>query len=238
MSTMRLRRLEGEDEVVLEPAGRADATVIWMHGLGADGYDFVPMVPELALPASARVRFIFPHAEVRPVTVNAGYAMRAWYDIRELTPAGRDDEQGLADTRERIERYIERERAGGIASRRIVLGGFSQGGAVALHVGLRHGAPLGGIIALSSYLPLRALLAAELDAANRATPILMCHGRDDVVVLPAFGAESRDVLLAAGLKVEWREYSMGHNLCGPEVHDVAAWLAFHLQLGGREPGLK
>jgi phospholipase/carboxylesterase len=232
---MRLRQVESEDEVVLEPAiGRADAAVIWMHGLGADGYDFVPMVPELALPASARVRFIFPHAEVRPVTVNAGYAMRAWYDIRELTPAGRDDEDGLAATRERIERYIERERAGGIAAKRIVLAGFSQGGAVALHVGLRHGATLGGIIGLSCYLPLRARLAGELHAANRNIPILMCHGREDVVVLPDFGAESRDVLLAAGLKVEWREYTMGHNLCGPEVHDIAAWLAFHLDLSRPE----
>ncbi len=154
---MRSNRIESEDEVILEPAaGRADAAVIWLHGLGADGYDFVPLIPQLKLPATARVRFVFPHAEVRPVTVNAGYAMRAWYDIRELTPEGRDDEAGLAATRERIERYIERERAGGIAARRIVLAGFSQGGAAALHVGLRHGAALGGIIALSAYLPLRA----------------------------------------------------------------------------------
>lgn len=228
---MRLRQVESEDEVVLEPAiGRADAAVIWLHGLGADGYDFVPMVPELALPPAARVRFIFPHAEVQPVTINAGYAMRAWYDIRELTPAGRDDEEGLAATRERIERYIERERASGIAGRRIVLAGFSQGGATALHVGLRHGAALGGIIALSAYLPMRARLAAELHASNRQIPILMCHGREDVVVLPEFGAESREALLAAGLKVEWREYTMGHNLCPPEVHDISAWLAYHLEL--------
>ncbi len=114
---MRSNRIESEDEVILEPAaGRADAAVIWLHGLGADGYDFVPLIPQLKLPATARVRFVFPHAEVRPVTVNAGYAMRAWYDIRELTPEGRDDEAGLAATRERIERYIERERAGGIAA--------------------------------------------------------------------------------------------------------------------------
>lgn len=122
---MRLRQVESEDEVVLEPAtGQADAAVIWLHGLGADGYDFVSLIPELGLPATARVRFVFPHAEVRPVSVNAGYAMRAWYDIRELSPAGRDDEPGLTATRSRIERYIERERAGGIASRRIVLAGF------------------------------------------------------------------------------------------------------------------
>lgn len=235
MTGMRMRQIESEDEVVLEPlAGPADATVIWMHGLGADGYDFVPMIPELNLPASARVRFIFPHAEVRPVTVNAGYAMRAWYDIRELTPEGRDDEAGLAATRERIERYIERERASGIAVGRIVLAGFSQGGAVALHVGLRHAATLGGIIALSCYLPMRDRLLAELVPANRTTPILMCHGREDVVVLPAFGEQSRDVMLQAGLGVEWRQYSMGHSLCEPEIFDISAWIAYHLALVPRD----
>jgi phospholipase/carboxylesterase len=235
MPRMRINRIESEDEVVLEPAaGGADAAVIWLHGLGADGYDFVPMVPQLQLPAAARVRFVFPHAEVRPVTINAGYAMRAWYDIRELTPDGRDDEAGLAATRERIERYIERERAGGISARRIVLAGFSQGGAAALHVGLRHVAPLGGIIALSAYLPLRSRLAAELAPANRGTPILMCHGREDVVVLPTFGEQSRDVLLTCGLQVEWRQYSIGHHLNEPEIHDIAAWLCHHLELLPKE----
>jgi phospholipase/carboxylesterase len=228
---MRTRQIESEDEVVIEPAtGRADASVIWLHGLGADAYDFVPMVPELGLPRTARVRFVFPHAEVRPVTINAGYAMRAWYDILELSPAGSDDEAGLAASRERVERYIERELAAGVAARRIVLGGFSQGGAMALHAGLRHAAPLAGIVSLSAYLPLRARLVTELSPANRATPILMCHGRQDVVVLPAFGEQSRDALLSAGLRVEWREYPMGHQLCGPEVHDIAAWLSFQLGL--------
>lgn len=228
---MRTRAIENQNEVILEPAaGSADATVIWMHGLGADGHDFVPMVPELRLPDSARVRFVFPHAEVRPVTVNAGYAMRAWYDIRELTPEGRDDEEGLTATRARIESYIAAEIAAGIPAGRIVLAGFSQGGATALHVGLRHAARLAGIIALSCYLPLRDRLVAELAAANRTTPILMCHGREDVVVLPAFGEQSRDVMLKAGLAVEWKPYSMGHNLCHPEIFDIAAWLRFHLAL--------
>jgi len=235
LSGMRLRQIEGEDEVVLEPAaGGAQAAVIWLHGLGADGYDFVPLVPQLRLPPAARVRFVFPHAEVRPVTINAGYAMRAWYDIRELSPEGRDDEAGLAAARERIERYIERERAAGIPARRIVLAGFSQGGATALHVGLRHAASLGGIIALSGYLPLRERLQMELAPANRAIPILLCHGREDVVVLPAFGEHSRDVLRAAGLAVEWREYSMGHQLCEPEIHDIAAWLNYQLELIPRD----
>lgn len=222
---------ENENEVIIAPAaGPADAAVIWMHGLGADGFDFVPMVPELQLPATARVRFVFPHAEVRPVTVNAGYAMRAWYDIRELTPEGRDDEAGLALSRTRIEAYMARERAAGIASDRLVLAGFSQGGATALHVGLRHAARLGGIIALSCYLPMRSRLPQELHAANRDTPILMCHGREDVVVLNAFGEQSRDVMVAAGLNVEWRQYPVGHNLCRPEIFDISAWLQFHLKL--------
>lgn len=228
---MRMRRIDSEDEVILEPvSGDADAAVIWLHGLGADGYDFVPLVPELDLPATAKLRFVFPHAEVRPVTINAGYSMRAWYDIRELSPAGRDDEAGLAATRARIERYIERERAGGIAARRIVLAGFSQGGAVALHVGLRYASKLGGLMSLSGYLPLRDSLVREMSPANAATPILMCHGREDVVVLPTFGEQSRDVLVAAGYTVDWRQYSMGHSLCEPEVHDIAAWLCFHLDL--------
>jgi phospholipase/carboxylesterase len=233
---MRARILEQEHEVILEPVdGSADACVIWLHGLGADGHDFVPMVRELQLPPEARVRFVFPHAGVRPVTINAGYAMRAWYDIRELTPEGRDDEPGFASMRHRIEDYIARERASGIASRRIVLAGFSQGGAAALHVGLRHAEPLAGIIALSCYLPLRARLGTELVAANRATPILMCHGREDVVVLPVFGELSRDAMLAEGLTVDWRMYSMGHSLCHPQVRDISAWLQFHLQLAPATP---
>lgn len=231
---MRTITSESDDAVVMSPAaGKADAAVIWMHGLGADGYDFVPMVPELNLPASARVRFVFPHAEVRPVTVNAGYAMRAWYDIRELTPEGRDDEAGLNASRARIETCIAAERAAGIPAARIVVGGFSQGGALALHAGLRHAEKLCGIVALSCYLPLRDRLAAEVHAANRQTPILMCHGREDVVVLPAFGEQSRDVMLAAGLPVEWRPYPMGHSLCRPEIFDISAWLKYHLALEPR-----
>lgn len=222
---MRTRRLETEHEVILEPeAGAATASVIWMHGLGADGHDFVPLIPELAWPADARVRFVFPHARVRPVTINGGYAMRAWYDIRELTPAGRDDEAGFAEARERIESYIAREVEQGVAPSRIVLAGFSQGGAVALHVGLRHAAPLAGILALSCYLPLRARLQDELAEANRNVPILMCHGTGDPVVHMEFGVASRDAMRAAGLDVDWRTYPMEHSLCLPEVRDIAHWL--------------
>jgi phospholipase/carboxylesterase len=220
---------ETEDAVVLSPAdGPADAAVIWMHGLGADGFDFVSLIPELKLPATARIRFVFPHADVRPVTVNAGYSMRAWYDIRSLTPEGRDDEEGLTTTRARIEAYIARERVAGIAASRILLAGFSQGGAVALHIGLRHDEALAGILALSCYLPLRDKLAAEANVANKNTPIFMCHGRDDVVVLPAFGELSRDALVAAGHLVEWRLYSMAHNLCRPQIADISGWLQHRL----------
>src|SRR5688572_13789202 len=215
---MRARLIEHEREVIIEPTdGPADAAVVWLHGLGADGHDFVPMIPELRLSGAARIRFVFPHAAVRPVTINGGYAMRAWYDIRDLTPEGRDDEAGFVTARARIEDYLAQQRAAGIASSRTVLAGFSQGGAVALHVGLRHALPLAGIIALSTYLPLRARLAAEIANTNRGTPILMCHGRDDGVVLPLFGELSRDAMLAERLKVEWRMYAMGHSLCPAEM---------------------
>ncbi len=231
---MRTRMIETEHEVILGPAdGPADAAVLWLHGLGADGYDFVPMVPELHLPAAARIRFVFPHAAVRPVTINSGYPMRAWYDIRELTPAGRDDEAGFAEARGRVESWIARENAAGIATSRVVLAGFSQGGAVALHAGLRHEATLAGIIALSTYLPLRARLASELAASNRDTPVLMCHGSQDNVVLPEFGEASRDVLLLQEIPVEWHMYPMGHNLCAAEVRDVSDWLNTRLPPGSR-----
>jgi phospholipase/carboxylesterase len=229
---VRARLIENEHEAILEPAdGPANAAVIWLHGLGADGHDFVPMIPELQLPAAARVRFVFPHAAVRPVTINGGYAMRAWYDIRSLTPEGRDDEPGFAEARDRIEAYVARERAAGIASSRIVLAGFSQGGAVALHAGLRHAETLAGIIALSTYLPLRARLATEMAPANRTIRVLMCHGSDDTVVSPLFGEMSRDLLLAEGVPVEWHMYPMGHNLCHPEIRDISAWLGARLEPG-------
>lgn len=229
---MSMQTFETEDAVIVSPPAQAvDAAVIWLHGLGADGHDFVPLVPELRLPDDARVRFVFPHAEMRPVTINAGYTMRAWYDIRSLAPEGRDDEAGLAASRARIERYIARERLAGIDSRRIVLAGFSQGGAVALHVGVRHDEPLGGILALSCYLPQRERLPEQSHAANRDTPILMCHGADDVVVLPEFGELSRDALAAAGHQVEWRLYSTGHNVSAPEILDIGAWLAGRLGSG-------
>ena len=215
---------ETADAVVLAPATQASASVIWLHGLGADGHDFVPIVPELKLPASPGIRFVFPHAAVRAVTLNMGMRMRAWYDIKTLTAEGRADETGLRESLSRLDALIAAERALGIESRRIVVAGFSQGGAVALHGALRHPEALGGVLALSCYLPLQAVLANELAEANRQTPILMCHGQHDPVLPLALGVAACNWLRAAGYRVEWKEYPMQHQVCLPEIQDIAAWL--------------
>jgi len=225
---MTHRLEESADAVVLAPAAPAAASVIWLHGLGADGHDFVPIVPELKLPAEPAVRFIFPHAPIRPVTLNNGMRMRAWYDLRTLTAEGRADESGIRESAARLGEYVARERAAGVASTRIVVAGFSQGGAVALHAGLRHAEPLGGILALSSYLALAASLPAERSESNRATPILMCHGLYDPVLSHSLGVMSRDALQALGYKVEWKEYPMQHQVCLPEIQDVSRWLQARL----------
>jgi phospholipase/carboxylesterase len=219
---------ESADAVVLAPAAPATASVIWLHGLGADGHDFVPIVPELKLPASPGIRFVFPHASVRAVTLNMGMRMRAWYDIRTLTAEGRADEAGLRESAAVIESLVAAEKARGIESRRIVIAGFSQGGALALHVALRHAEPLAGILALSAYLPLQATLADELAEANRATPILMCHGQHDPVLPLALGVAACNWLRAAGYKVDWKEYAMQHQVSLPEIQDIAAWLGARL----------
>jgi phospholipase/carboxylesterase len=215
---------ESADAVILAPATPASASVIWMHGLGADGHDFVPIVPELKLPASPGIRFVFPHARVRPVTLNMGMRMRAWYDIKTLTAEGRADEAGLRESAAVVESLIAAERAQGIESRQIVVAGFSQGGALALHTALRHAEPLAGILALSAYLPLQAMLAGELAEANRATPVLMCHGQFDPVLPLDLGVAACNWLRAAGYRVEWKEYPMQHQVCLPEIQDIAAWL--------------
>jgi phospholipase/carboxylesterase len=221
---MTHRKQESADAVVLAPATPASACVIWLHGLGADGHDFVPIVPELKLPPSPGVRFVFPHAPVRPVTLNMGMPMRAWYDIKTLTAEGRADEAGLRESVTRVTSLIAAERALGIAPERIVIAGFSQGAAVALHAALRHPEPLAGVLALSCYLPLQATLAAELSEANRPTPILMCHGVHDPVLPLALGLMARDWLRAAGYQVDWKEYPMQHQVCLPEIQDIGAWL--------------
>ena len=225
---MTHRLQESADAAVLAPAAPASASVIWLHGLGADGHDFVPIVPELKLPAAPAIRFVFPHAPVRPVTLNNGMHMRAWYDIKTLTAEGRADEAGIRESAARLGEYVARERTAGVASTRIVVAGFSQGGAVALHAALRHAEPLGGILGLSTYLPLAASLPAERSEANRTTPILMCHGLYDPVLPHALGVTARDLLQAQGYAVEWREYPMQHQVCLPEIQDVSRWLQARL----------
>jgi phospholipase/carboxylesterase len=208
------------------------AAVIWLHGLGADGSDFVPVVHELTRqppwPAAAAVRFVFPHAPFRPVTCNGGYVMRAWYDIYSISDLSREDAAGLEQSRQAVEALIAQEIARGIDSRRIVLMGFSQGGAVALLAGLCSAHPLAGIGALSTYLPLRERFPDLADAANARTPVLMAHGLYDPVVPLRLGAVTRDLLLARGYDVQWQEYPMEHGVCGEEIGDIAAWLAARL----------
>jgi phospholipase/carboxylesterase len=221
---MTHRMQETADAVVLAPVTPASASVIWLHGLGADGHDFVPIVPELKLPPAPGIRFVFPHAPVRPVTLNMGMRMRAWYDIRTLTAEGRADEEGMRESVARVSELVAAERALGIDSARIVIAGFSQGGAVALHAALRHPEPLAGVLALSCYLPLQATLAAGLSDANRQTPILMCHGIQDQVLPHALGLMACNWLRAAGYRVDWKEYPMQHQVCLPEIQDIGAWL--------------
>ena len=200
-------------------------TVIWMHGLGADGNDFVPVVKELGLPESLPIRFIFPHAPMRPVTINAGQVMRAWYDIIEISSAERKvDEAGIRESQHAIEALIEREIARGVPANRIVLAGFSQGGAIALQTGLRYNQGLAGILALSTYLPLAASLAAEASSANRSIPLFMAHGEQDTVIPISIAESSVKELRRNGYKVDWREYPMAHSVSMGEITDIGAWL--------------
>ena len=222
---------ESPQAVVIEPASRPDAAVIWLHGLGADGHDFVPIVPELGLPADLAVRFVFPHAPVRSVTINNGMEMRAWYDI---TPNMRvQDVAGIRESEQVLLKFIQREVASGVPANRIVLAGFSQGGAIALHTGLRYPQPLAGLLALSTYLPLPEQFATEALPARRDTPILMCHGQQDGMLPLQLGAWSRDVLQERGYDVTWREYPMQHQVCAEEIADIGAWLKDRLQSGPR-----
>ena len=210
--------------VEIETAIKPRASVIWMHGLGADGHDFEPIVPELDVPDTLGIRFVFPHAPMRPVTINAGYVMRAWYDVRDDRGERREDAEGVRDSQAKIEALIVRERARGVAAPRIVLAGFSQGGVLALHTGLRHAERLAGILVLSCFLALPDTLAAEASAANRDVPIFMVHGTRDPLIPLARSRRSRDALQALGYGVEWHEYPMPHAVCPEEIADVAAWL--------------
>ena len=210
--------------IELETAPKPTASVIWLHGLGADGNDFVPIVPELGLPASSRLRFVFPHAPVRAVTINNGMRMRAWYDISAADLTNRADLAGVRESQGQLEVLIERENARGMPSERIVLAGFSQGGAIALYTGLRHAERLAGIMALSTYLIAPDKLAVEASAANRNVPIFMAHGTADPVVHFQWGEASRRMLETAGYAIEWHSYRMEHSVCLEEVRAIGAWL--------------
>lgn len=216
--------------ITLQTGNEPRHSIIWLHGLGADGEDFVPIAQELNLPVA--VRYIFPHAPLRPVTINGGYVMRAWYDIVAGAASAdiaanigrREDATGIRASQAEIEKLISQEKQRGIASKHIFLAGFSQGGAVALHSGLRHAERLGGILALSTYLPLMRSLEAEGSSANKDTPILMLHGQADPVIPYAFGRASADELLRQGYALEWHGYDMPHSVCPEEIHDIEHWL--------------
>lgn len=210
--------------IQIETAPQPSAAVIWLHGLGADGNDFAGLVPELDLSGCPAIRFIFPHAPAIPVTVNGGYVMPAWYDIFGANLVDRQDAAGIRASAQAVAALIEREMARGIPAHRIVLAGFSQGCAMALHTGLRFPHTLAGIMALSGYLPLADDFAAERTAANAHTPIFMAHGSQDPVVVPARGEASRDLLVKMGYPVQWHSYPMPHSLHPREVADIAIFL--------------
>jgi phospholipase/carboxylesterase len=211
--------------IEIETGATPSAAVIVLHGLGADGNDFVPIVEELPLPESLAVRFVFPHAPVRPVTINNGYPMRAWYDLSAEDFNRRVDMNGVRVSRAQVEALVEREKARGIAAHRIVLTGFSQGGAISLYTGLRYAERLAGIVALSAYLLDSESLAAEASAANRDVPIFMAHGTADAVVQFEWAERSRKFLGAAGYSVEWHSYAMGHSVVWEEIAAIGAFIA-------------
>ena len=210
------------DAVEIETGQHPTASVIWMHGLGADGNDFVPVVRELELPKSA-IRFVFPHAPVQPVTINGGMRMRAWYDITDGA-IRREDERGVRASQGLIEALIAREKQRGTQAGRLVLAGFSQGGAIALQTALRHAERIAGIMALSTYLPLADKLAAEASTANRDVPIFVAHGTWDSVIPHAWAVQSHDLLKSLGYSPEWHEYAMPHSVCPEEISDIGTWL--------------
>ena len=212
------------DAVEIETGPKPAGTVIWLHGLGADGHDFEPIVPELLSPWERALRFVFPHAPIRPVTLNGGFAMRAWYDIVSLDRRGPEDERGVRESQAAIEALIGRENQRGVASEHIVLAGFSQGGALALYTGVRHRERLAGIMGLSCYIVLGERLAAERTPANQATPIFLAHGAEDPVLAPVLGEQARRALVENGYTVEWHTYSMPHSVWPQEITDIAAWL--------------
>ena len=215
------------ETIEIETGKNPAASIIWMHGLGADGNDFVPIVGELGLDGGPAVRFVFPHAPMRPVTINNGFVMRAWYDVSfgDLEGKSRQaDERGVRESQAQINALIEREEKRGVPAANVLLAGFSQGGAIALHTGLRHPRKLAGVMALSTYLPLAEALPSEGSAANKSTPVFMAHGMFDNVVPLMMGAGSMTFLAGLGYAIEWCQYPMQHSVCPEEIRDIGTWL--------------
>lgn len=221
--------------ISLDTGSNPQHSIIWLHGLGADGEDFVPIAEEMELPVA--VRYIFPHAPMRPVTINNGYVMRAWYDILSSAASAeisanigrQEDAAGIRASQAEIEKLIAQEKQRGIAAKNIFLAGFSQGGAVVLHTGLRHKEKLGGILALSTYLPLMQTLAAEASTESKHTPLFMAHGQSDPVIPYAFGRASAEELLRHNYVLEWHSYNMPHSVCPEEIRDIELWLKKRLK---------
>ena len=212
------------ESIEVETAPDPRATVIWLHGLGADGYDFLPVVDEMDLAGATPIRFVFPHAPRQAVTINDGMVMRAWYDVYGPEGQRREDEAGVRASSRRLEALVEREKARGIGADHLVLAGFSQGGAIALHTALRRAERLAGVLALSTYLPLASSVKAEATDASRETPIFMAHGTEDPLIPMERARLSRETLQKLGYRVQWQEYAMPHAVCDEEIRDIATWL--------------
>ncbi len=210
--------------VIVEPKSSHKSSIIWLHGLGANGHDFEPVVPELKLPAKSGIRFIFPHAPVRPVTINGGMVMRAWYDVRNTDLRKQEDSQSIHQSSQLINQYIQQEIDSGIPANRIILAGFSQGGAIALHCGLRYPDKLAGLLVLSSYLPLPEIFSDQANKPEQCPPILMLHGEYDPVIPVDSGETSAEFLQNHGFQVDWRTYHMDHAVCLEEIRDIGMWI--------------
>ena len=216
------------DSIIIETQPHPDAAIIWLHGLGADGNDFVPIIEQLQLPSHLAVRFIFPHAPVRPITINQGYQMPGWYDISSLSIVEGEDEAGIRESSAILKELCQEQEASGIDSSRIIIAGFSQGGAIALHCGCRYPRQLGGIMALSTYLALPDTLEEEISDHITEIPIFMAHGRQDDVVDYEYGKQCLEQLEGYDIEVQWNEYDMGHAVCLEEIQHIRQWLTEQL----------
>ena len=223
------------DSVEINPNSEPYASIIWLHGLGADGHDFEPIVPELRLPGTLPIRFIFPHAPRRPVTANAGMVMRAWYDVLGLPGSGGIEQADFFESVDHLHALIQKEIESGIPCERILLAGFSQGGAISLHTGLTYGKHLAGILALSTYLPTVDNIEEEISLVNKDVPIMMAHGTMDPMIPMAHALRTKQALRRLGYEISWHEYPIMHGVCTEEIQDISAWL---LKIFHHESGVK